>query len=90
MAVNLFVTPTVLLAFPDFVASGTERSDVVIHEAQLKTNAGLDGLRAKTRRPAGAQCCLARTPVFLGGLFGTVGKWKCIDPQHGIIYAVIL
>lgn len=64
MAVNLFVTPTVLLAFPDFVASGTERSDVVIHDAQLKTNAGLDGLRAKTQRPAGAQCCLARTPFF--------------------------
>lgn len=32
MAVNLFITPTVLLAFPDFVASGTERADVVIHE----------------------------------------------------------
>lgn len=72
MAVNLFVTPTVLLAFPDFVASGTERSDVVIHDAQLMTNAGLDWLRVKTRRPAGAQCCLARTPVFLGGSF-----WYC-------------
>lgn len=47
MAVNLFVTPTVLLAFPDFVASGTERSDVVIHDAHLKTTAGLDGLRDK-------------------------------------------
>eukprot|EP00438_Fugacium_kawagutii_P031538 Skav224991 [mRNA] locus=scaffold560:320682:322503:- [translate_table: standard] len=35
MAVNLFITPTVLLAFPDFVTSGTEHTDVVVQEACL-------------------------------------------------------
>lgn len=35
MAVNLFITPTVLLAFPDFVTSGTEHADVVVQEACL-------------------------------------------------------
>ena len=72
MAVNLFVTPTVLLAFPDFVASGTERSDVVIHDAQLKTNAGLDGLRAKTQKACRRSMLSCKNPGFFGGSF-----WYC-------------
>lgn len=35
MAVNLFITPTVLLAFPDFVTSGSEHADVLVQEPCL-------------------------------------------------------
>ena len=53
MAVNLFITPTVLLAFPDFVSDG-EQGDIVLHDAWREV-----GLRW----PLG---CGAQHPVITG------------------------
>ena len=36
MAVNMFITPTVLLAFPDFFASSSDHSDMILHDAGSK------------------------------------------------------